>query len=261
MTEKKDQTTKAKELTIQNRELLKATFRSLENAITDQKRGDNYPPMQKEYNIDDKVIELEIPKEDIVKKKDIFKCILDRQSIRKFSKESLSKEEVSYLLWATQGKKKLVANNKISLRTVPSGGARHPFETYLAINNVENLKKGIYRYHPLEHKIVYLFNEDKLREKLTEASYGQSFVGDSAVVFIWSTIPYRCEWRYLTHAAKLILQDSGHICQNLYIAAESIECGTCAIGAYSQELFDKLLKLDGKDEFVIYLAPVGKKVD
>lgn len=30
-------------------------------------------------------------------------------------------------------------------------------------------------------------------------------------------------------AHKKILLDAGHLCQNLYIAAESVECGTCAI--------------------------------
>jgi nitroreductase len=52
--------------------------------------------------------------------------------------------------------------------------------------------------------------------------------------------------------------DAGHVCQNLYIACEAIGAGACAIAAYNQELMDKLIKVDGEDEFVIYLAPVGK---
>jgi hypothetical protein len=30
------------------------------------------------------------------------------------------------------------------------------------------------------------------------------------------------------------------------------------VAAYHQELLDRLLRVDGRDEFVIYLAPVGK---
>jgi len=45
--------------------------------------------------------------------------------------------------------------------------------------------------------------------------------------------------------------------QNLYLSCEAIGCGTCAIAAFNQESADKLLKLDGEDEFVIYAAPVG----
>jgi nitroreductase len=53
--------------------------------------------------------------------------------------------------------------------------------------------------------------------------------------------------------------DAGHVCQNLYLAAEAIGCGACAVGAYDQGALDALLRLDGEEEFVLYLAPVGRK--
>ena len=56
----------------------------------------------------------------------------------------------------------------------------------------------------------------------------------------------------------VIAVDAGHVCQNLYLACEAIGAGTCAIGAYDQEAMDALIRVDGKDEFVIYIAPVGK---
>ena len=56
---------------------------------------------------------------------------------------------------------------------------------------------------------------------------------------------------------KLILIDAGHVMQNLYLSCEAIGCGTCAIASYDQKSADRLLKLDGENEFVIYAAPVG----
>ena len=53
--------------------------------------------------------------------------------------------------------------------------------------------------------------------------------------------------------------DAGHVGQNMYLACEAIDVGTCTIGAYDQEYLDQLLKLDGEEEFSIYLAAVGKK--
>ena len=94
--------------------------------------------------------------------------------------------------------------------------------------------------------------------KLTEATLGQAFVGQAAVVFIWTTIPYRMEWRYGLAAHKVIALDAGHVCQNLYLACEAIGAGTCAVAAYHQQLMDRLVRVDGQEEFVIYLAPVGK---
>ncbi len=248
---------KAEKQIIKSRENLKAQFYN-SPVKSDQSKGIPFPPLEKEYDHNSGIIELPNPDKSILKKSNIYDCIRERLSRRKFTDEELSLKELSFLLWSTQGIKKLVADGKISLRTVPSAGARHPFETYLVINRVTGLKKGVYRYLPVEHKLVFLFQDKKFEKKINKAAFLQSFVGDSAVVFIWSTIPYRTEWRYPLTGHKVILLDAGHICQNLYLAAEAIKCGTCAIAAYDQKKMDKLLKLDGKNEFVIYLAPVGK---
>jgi SagB-type dehydrogenase family enzyme len=83
-------------------------------------------------------------------------------------------------------------------------------------------------------------------------------VEGSAVTFVWTAIPYRTAWRYSILSPKIIAQDSGHVCQNLYLACEAIGAGTCAIGAYDQAKMDAALNLDGEREFTIYVAPVGK---
>jgi len=247
----------AQEQTLKFRNILKADFESC-GLYSDQTKGIPIPPIDKPITENQKIIDLPAPNKDVIIKKDLFDCIADRESRRKFSDKAINLDELSYLLWATQGIRKSFHNNKVTVRTVPSGGARQPFETYLFINKVDGLDVGIYRYQAIDHKLVYLFTESGLEQKVTDASHGQPFAGECAVCFIWSTIPYRCEWRYMTESKKIIAQDSGHLCQNLYLAAESIECGTCAIGAYSQSKMDKLIKVDGVDEFVVYVSPVGK---
>ena len=123
---------------------------------------------------------------------------------------------------------------------------------------MEGIAPGMYRYLPFEHKLVHLFDDEDLAQKLDRLAMDQPFVGQAAVCFIWSAVPYREEWRYGTQAAKGILLDAGHVCQNLYLACESIGCGTCAIAAYDQERLDRFLGLDEEEELVVYLAPVGK---
>jgi nitroreductase len=86
----------------------------------------------------------------------------------------------------------------------------------------------------------------------------QGFLEHAAVIFIWTAIPYRTEWRYTVVAPKIIAQDSGHLCQNLYLACEAIGAGTCAIGAYDQARMDAFLGVDGEEELTLYLAPVGR---
>jgi SagB-type dehydrogenase family enzyme len=250
-------TVKAKKQTLKFRETMKAGFIKLEELISDQTKGLDRGPLQKEYPKDAEVISLPQPDRSVATKPDIFDCIADRVSRRRFSEAQLSLAELSYLLWATQGIRKM-RGSAVAFRTVPSGGCMHPFETYLAINHVEGIKPGLYRYQPVDHRLVKLAEVSQMKKKLARAALGQEFVGQCAATFIWSAVPYRTEWRYTLAARKIILQDSGHLCQNLYLACESIGCGTCAIGAYNQKLFDKLCGLDGRDEFVVYVAPVGK---
>ena len=240
------------------REVLRSSFVRFPGLLSDQRRGIARPPVEKPYDPQAELIALPPPNTVAMRKPNILDCIRDRRSRRQYTDQQLSLQEISYLLWATQGFRAGMAEGVYSFRTVPSGGARHPFETYLAVLRVESLAQGIYRYLPLEHKLLYLFPVDDMPTALTEGTLDQPFVGRSAVAFIWSVIPYRCEWRYTIEAKKIILQDSGHLCQNLYLACESIGCGTVAIGAYHQQLMDRLLQLDGEDEFVVYMAPVGK---
>jgi SagB-type dehydrogenase family enzyme len=140
---------------------------------------------------------------------------------------------------------------------VPSAGARHPFETYLLVNRVEGVGPGLYRYLPLEHKLCLLEDDWRTAREIHSACYEQ-YVLESAATFIWTAIPYRTEWRYATLAHRVILIDAGHVCQNLYLACESIGAGTCAIGAYDQARLDAILDIDGDEELTVYVAPVGR---
>jgi SagB-type dehydrogenase family enzyme len=187
-----------------------------------------------------------------------MEAIKRRKTHRRFTEKHLTLEELSFLLWSTQGMRDSNGKSNASKRTVPSAGSRHPFETYLVVNRVTGLTPGIYRYLPLDHKIFFIYSDSVLSVKIGQACRGQDFVGSAAVVFIWTVIPCRAEWRFMMVAPKMIALDAGHLCQNLYLACEAIEAGTCAIGAYNQDKMDSLLKVDGTEEFVIYAAPVGK---
>ncbi|MCL1826847.1 MAG: SagB/ThcOx family dehydrogenase [Candidatus Cloacimonetes bacterium] len=237
------------------RKFLKATFIDLDDIKTDQMKGIEIPPIQKEVSGEITAL----PEVDInnIKNPDIFDCIKNRRSRRGFTDKAISLHGLSFLLWSTQGVARKLQDDKMTIRTVPSGGSRHPFETYLAVHRVDSLKPGIYRYLPMQHSLTFLFEDIDIQNKLIDGSLGQKFVGNCAVTFIWSAIPYRTEWRYSIASAKIILQDSGHLCQNLYLACEALGLGTCAIGAYDQKKIDELLHLDGEDEFTVYLAPVG----
>lgn len=223
-----------------------------------QKQGVPAPPIQKPCPDGATLVDLVSTDTFVVGAMPLIEAIASRKSHRRFTGAFLTLEELSFLLWATQGVRNIVSDGSVTLRTVPSGGARHPFETYLAVGRVKDLEPGLYRYLPLEHKLCLLREGNAVVEEARNASRSNAFVADAAVVFVWTAIPIRAEWRYGVVAHKMIAIDVGHVCQNLYLACASIGVGTCAIGAYSQERMDAVLGVDGSEELTIYAAPVGK---
>lgn len=219
---------------------------------SDQQKGRETPAFQKEY--DGKTVPLPEPEFDSFTGIDLVNAILTRRSERKFLDTGLSVEELGWLLFATQGVHEATARG--SRRPSPSAGARHPFETYIAVFNVEGLQEGIYLYRPYDHDLLLYSQPGNLRELCREALNGQGW--GAPVIFLWTAVPYRTHWRYPGRMPKLVALDAGHLCQNLYLACAAIDGGTCAIGAYDQDKCDALLKIDGENELMVYAAPVGK---
>jgi len=202
---------------------------------------------------------IELPRnfEDLDKKDDLLALIRDRRSTRVFTQEDMSLLQLSFLLWATQGIKGRRGKNYATLRTVPCGGARHEFETYLMIRKVEGLQPGAYHYLPMEHRLEFLRSFDELDQTITATVSGQSWAAKANVVFYWSMVAYRCEWRYGISAHRPALMDIGHVGENLYLAATALGLGTCGVGAFQHELCCRLFGLDEKEEYIVYTSPVG----
>ncbi|MHA1618526.1 MAG: SagB/ThcOx family dehydrogenase [Promethearchaeota archaeon] len=222
---------------------------------SDQTKKLAKPLAELDYDKNTPLIDLVSPENIKIGSKSFSEILNSRQSRRKFTEHPLTLEQLSFLLWATQGVRKEV---KFGIfRTVPSAGARSPFETYLYINHVEGLNSGIYRYISLQHKLLFIKDVPNGMELFSDLAYNQKFVGNSAVIFFWIAVPYRTEWRYTSLAHKFIAIDVGIVCENLYLACEAANLGTVTVGYYEQEKLDEVLGFDGEEAFTILLAPVG----
>jgi SagB-type dehydrogenase family enzyme len=240
--------------------LLKAKFTYLkkQGAISDQMKGIEHPDCFLTAKKDSKIIELPPCKPEDLSITNLYEIIQGRESIRSYSQDPLSLNELSFLLWASQGIRKASAKPYIFFRNVPSAGCRHAFESYVTVHNVTGIEPGLYHYLPEQHALELLEHNHQNGQSITDIALGQSFVENCAATFFWSCVPYRMEWRYHIESCKLLLLDAGHVCQNFMLAAVAIKAGSCAIGAYDQEAADNYLGLNGSDEFVIYMASVGK---
>jgi SagB-type dehydrogenase family enzyme len=190
---------------------------------------------------------------------DLFSAIQERRSVREYTKQPINLEELSFLLWTTQGVQE-ISDRPATMRPVPSAGARHALETFVLLNNVKSMEKGVYRYAALENVLLEVTHDSGKIEGIAKACRSsQPICEASAAMFIWVAVAERMTWRYSERGYRFLHLDAGHVCQNLYLAAGAINCGACAIGGYNDLQINEILDLDGDDLFVIYLAAVGKR--
>ena len=234
------------------RRILRSNWERLDRS--DQDSGVPCPDAQKAFRSEAGVVSLPDVNPGDFQGTDLVRALWKRRSCRTYTGASLSLQELSFLLFATQGVHS--SGPKFSKRPSPSAGARHPFETYISAFSITGLAPGLYRFLPFDHALCLIREGDDLRGAAETALLGQGW--GAPVIFYWTAVPYRTEWRYQGASHKLIALDAGHLCQNLYLACEASGAGTCSIGAYDQASCDQFLGVDGIDELTVYAAPVGK---
>ena len=217
------------------------------------------PPLQLPAPVGIELIDLPLPAKVIVPAMDLRTAIEGRRTLRKYADTALSLDELSYLLWVSQGVKR-ISSRPSTARNVPSAGARHAFETYLLVNRVTGLQPGLYRYLAIENQLALVSSDPKMNPDITAACRDQSQVATSATTFIWVAVVERMFWRYVERGYRYLLLDAGHVCQNLALGAEQVGCGICPIAAFNDDQLNQVFGLDGKALFVIYLASLGKKI-
>lgn len=184
----------------------------------------------------------------------IWQILNKRRSRRAYANDSIPLRKLSQLLWATQGVSGKI--NTFTLRTAPSAGALYPIETYLSIHRVEDVEPGLYHYDIECHSLEVLELGDFSKE-VQGSALDQAIAGKASVVFIWSAVFERSTWKYLQRAYRYIFMDVAHIAQNLALASEALDLGSCQIGAIYDEEINQLLSLSSDKESVIYLTSVG----
>jgi SagB-type dehydrogenase family enzyme len=185
---------------------------------------------------------------------DFAEVLRRRKSVRTFKNESLRKVDLAFLLWASTGIQRV--EHGYEFRTAPSAGALYPIETYLATNNVEEVENGIYHYNIRNHLLEQI-KTGNFGETLAHAALDQKMCATAPVVFIWTAVFGRSKWKYSQRAYRYIYLDAGHIAENLALAAASINCGSCHVGAFFDDEVDSVVSIDGLDESSICLSVAG----
>jgi len=184
----------------------------------------------------------------------IVETLRRRRSTRLFSTEPLSLDDLSFLIWACTGIQRKERGSKF--HTAPSAGALYPIETYLVVNNVENLEKAVYHYNIEAHALEEL-NAGDFAEETAHAALEQKLCAEAPVVVVWTAVFERSKWKYAQRAYRYAYLEAGHIAQNLALASTSTGLGSCQIGAFFDDEINQIIGVEGKDESAIYLSVIG----
>ena len=129
-------------------------------------------------------------------------------------------------------------------------------ETYLVVNNVEEINPGVYHYN-IQNHYLELLKEGDYAAETAQAALGQRMCADAPVVFIWTAVFQRMKWKYDQRAYRYVYLDAGHIVENLALTATSLGLGSCQIGALFDDEVNQIIDVDGTEESVIYMSVVG----
>jgi SagB-type dehydrogenase family enzyme len=172
-------------------------------------------------------------------------AIYKRRSVRSFTSQQLTWEQISQLLWATQGE----TDKERGFRAAPSAGALYPLEIYLL--NAE----GMFHYIPSGHKLEMVSKKD-LRPSLARAALFQNFISEAPVSIVVCAVYGRTMRRYGQRGRRYVHIEVGHAAENLNLQAVSLGLGSVCVGAFDDQAIRSLLALPSGYE-PLYIIPVG----
>jgi len=184
----------------------------------------------------------------------VEQALAQRRTIRRFSSQALDLQQLSQLLWATDG-----VNDPRGRRTAPSAGATFPLDLYLVAGEqgVGTLAAGVYRYRPTEQALELLVPGD-LRGAVARACLQQTWMAEAPVMVVIGADYRRCTARYGERGVRYTHMEVGHAAQNLFLEAGGLGLGAGIVGAFEDQALAQTLKLP-RESHPLLVMPVGYK--
>ncbi len=199
------------------------------------------------------IIKIDLPEIKKDSQTSVEEALLSRRSHRSFLDEKLSISQISQLLWSAYG----ISEKDSGFKTAPSAGALYPLEIYIVVNKEnEDLDKGIYKYDNKNHKLLKV-SSNLIKEELSQTALGQDAIGQAPVVLVIAGDYQVTTSRYGDRGHRYVYMEAGHVAQNVYLQAVSLDIGSVVIGAFNDSEVKNLLNLE-EDEEAFYLMPIGK---
>ena len=192
-----------------------------------------------------------LPEPNLVSETSLEEVLHLRRSVRSYSDDAVTLEELSQLLWAAQG-----VTSDEGFRTAPSAGALFPLEIYALAGNVEGLDSGIYKYSASDHTLKRIRRGD-FRQSLFDEALQQTQIQEAAVNIVITAHYEKTTEKYGERGVRYVHMEVGHAGQNICLQARSLNLGVCPVGAFEDEGVKKILGLSAQEE-PLYILSIGR---
>lgn len=180
-----------------------------------------------------------------------------RESVRQFSGEPLSFDELSRLAWAVYGKTRRsekFPESSIGLGTVPSGGAMYPLRLFVLD------RKGpsdwmVYNGSP---KGLQIRNQVSMQQ-VVHAFLADSILESAAAVYILACDFQQTTQKYGNRGYRFALLEAGHAAQNAYLWCAEQNLGVVEVGGFLDEELANLLLLSYPRQAPLTALVVGRR--
>jgi SagB-type dehydrogenase family enzyme len=200
-----------------------------------------------------------LPDPDLKGSRPFEEVLSRRRSRRSFTGNAVSAQEISQILWAANGISEAPDHprKERKLRTTPSAGATYPLELYLLAGNITGIDPGVYRHHPSGHRLIRIIDRD-IKTEMASAALDQDMIETAPACLFFSAVYHRSTKVYGRRGSeRYVCMDLGHSAQNVYLQAEALHLGTCAIGAFNDFAVARLMQLPDH-ETPLYIMPIGR---
>lgn len=186
----------------------------------------------------------------------IEKALQERRSVRSFTNEPVTLEEVSQLCWAAQG----VTDEK-GHRTSPSAMASYPLEVYVLAANVTGLPAGVYHYSPQGHNLTVVSERNRIPDLFKSSTGGKEDWRKSApAIFIVTGVFERINKIPGEDLSRFVHVEAGTASENLLLEVVSLGLGATYTAGFDANMTREVLDLD-PGETPIAVLPVGHKAE
>jgi SagB-type dehydrogenase family enzyme len=145
-------------------------------------------------------------------------------------------------------------------RAAPSAGALYAGEVYVVAERVSGLAPGVYYYAVEESALVALASEsESALGAVARAVETPGAISGAAFALLLTNVFERYAWRYGARGYRYALIDSGHIGENLRLAATAAGLAHASWLRFEDDALAALLGIDGRREAVCALHAVGRR--